>query len=202
MKLLEKICYNCRAHEYTPLGAWDAMDRLSAHRQPDNVHEVKHYESFKSVTEMCKASGINFAVMCSANVNMAIETLSKEGKLADAPGAAINGTYEKGTYFDLDDDQRKLVDKVVEDMCLSVRFLSLSLDRLHAASKQELQNDMVQGEDKYPRTITATLRFLQYHNLRGKQINDKKIKNPGSETAFTQQGDEDDDDDPEKQPGQ
>ena len=52
MKLLEKICYNYRSHEYTPLGAWDAMDRLSVHRQPDNVHEVKHYESFKLMYDL------------------------------------------------------------------------------------------------------------------------------------------------------
>ena len=95
-----------------------------------------------------------------------------------------------------------MVDKIAEDICLSTRFLSLASDRLHAASKQELRNDMVKGEDKYPRTIAATLRFLQYHNLRGKQPHDKKSHKNRSETAFAQQGDEDVDDDDDSAPRQ
>ena len=82
IKLLEKVCYSYRAHEYTPLGAWNAVDKLIELKQPEHVHEVKHYESFKSIVELCKASGINFAVMCSANTNMAIKTLHATGKIS------------------------------------------------------------------------------------------------------------------------
>ena len=77
IKLLEKICYSYMAHEFIPLGAWDAIDKLSAMKQPDDVHEVKHYESFRSVTDMCKASTVNFALMCTANVDLAITTIKK-----------------------------------------------------------------------------------------------------------------------------
>ena len=178
IKLLEKICYNYRAHEYTPLGAWDAMDKLTAMRQPDTVHEVMHYESFRSVTEMCKASTINFALLCTANVDMAIKTLHGQRKVSKS------GTFDDGTYFELIVVERAMVDKMAEEICLSTRFLSLSSNALHAGSKQELRNDMVKGEDKYPRTISATLRFLQYHNLRGKQFSKKNAKKLRSETAL------------------
>ena len=90
---------------------------------------------------------------------------------------------------------------MAEEICLSTRFLSLASNTLHAASKQELRNDMVKGEDKYPRTISATLRFLQYHNLRGKQLSNKSNKKGRSETAFAQQ-DEEDDNEGEKTPPQ
>ena len=46
IKLLEKLCYSYRAHKYTPLGAWNAIDKLSLLVQPDDVHEVKHYDTF------------------------------------------------------------------------------------------------------------------------------------------------------------
>jgi len=31
-KLLERICYSYQSHEYAPLGAWEAMDRLGRAR--------------------------------------------------------------------------------------------------------------------------------------------------------------------------
>ena len=195
IKLLEKLCYNYRAHEFKPLGAWDAMDKLSSLQQPDHVHEVKHYETFRSVIEMCRASGVNFAVMCSANINMAMKTLKDDGKIT------ADGTYEDGTYFSMDGDERKLVNKAAEEICLSTRFLSLASNKLHSGSKQELRNDMVKGEDKYPRTIAATLRFLQYHDLRGKGTSDKKKTKLRSETAFAQE-EEDNDSDSDKPPPQ
>ena len=51
---------------------------------------------------------------------------------------------------------------------------------------------MVKGEDNCPKTITSTLRFLQYYNLRGKPIpsNDKRRKLPESEVAFAQDDDD------------
>ena len=161
IKLLEKLCYSYRAHEYTPLGAWNAFDKLGELKQPEHVHEVKHYETFRSVVEMCKASSINFALMCTANIDMAMKELGKSSKIKKT------GTFSDGTYFTLDDADRNLVDKMAEEICLSTRFLSLSSDAIHSGSKQELANDMVKGEDKYPRTMASTLRFLQYHNLRG-----------------------------------
>ena len=188
IKLLEKICYSYRAHEYTPLGAWNAIDKLINMRQPDNVHEVHHYETFRSVVEMCKASSVNFALLCTANINMAMKELYNEGKITKS------GTFDDGSYFRLTPAERKTVDRMAEEICLSVRFLSLSSNALHSSSKQELRNDMVKGEDKYPRTIAATLRFLQYHNLRGKQVKNKNRYHNKNETAFAQQDDKDDDD--------
>ena len=54
-------------------------------------------------------------------------------------------------------------------------------------------NDTVKGDDNYPKTITATLRFLQYHNLRGKLIHssDRSTKHLKSELAFAQEGEDD-----------
>ena len=133
IKLLEKMCYSYQAHEYMPLGVWNALDVLTSLRQPDEVLDVNHYETFWCVTEMCKASGINFAVLCSANVNMVIQTLADEGKLVDVTNnTKIVGTYEDGIYFTLTKEQRTMVDKVAENICLSIRFLSPSSNLLHS----------------------------------------------------------------------
>ena len=43
---------------------WHFVDKLSNLRQPEDVHEVKHYGKLKFIVEMCKASGFNFALMC------------------------------------------------------------------------------------------------------------------------------------------
>ena len=38
LKTIEQICYNYQLHEYPPLGAWEASDRLGKAIQPENVH--------------------------------------------------------------------------------------------------------------------------------------------------------------------
>ena len=63
IKLLEKVCYSCYAHEYTPLGAWESIDKLCALVQPRVTSEVRHCEKFRSVVEVCKAIRVNFALM-------------------------------------------------------------------------------------------------------------------------------------------
>ena len=188
MKLIEKLCYNYKPHEYTPLGAWTALDKLTALIQPDTVHEVKHYETYKSTVEMCKASKVNFAMICTENIDMAMTTLRNNGKIT------TTGSYADGAYYRLNDIERPLVDSMAEEICLSTRFLSLASNKLHMWSKQELVNDMVKGDDNYPKTIAGTLRFLQYHNLRGKTIpsNEKGQKLFKNEIAFAQDDDNED----------
>ena len=82
--------------------------------------EANQYEKFKTIIEVCKANGINFSVLCSANVDMAIDILHGKGKINKA------GTYDDGTYFELKREERKLVDAMAEEICLSTRFLSLA----------------------------------------------------------------------------
>ena len=121
--------------------------------------EANQYEKFKTVVEVCKANGVNFSVLCSANVNMAIRILHDQKKIDQM------GTYDDGIYFKLSTKDRKFVDAVAEEICLSTSFLSLASNRLHSASKQELKNDLIKGGDNYPRTISNTIAFLQYHTL-------------------------------------
>ena len=184
IQVIERICYNYQSHEFAPLSGWDSLDRLTAARQPDDVLESEHYEKFKTIIEVCKASGINFSVMCSANVDMAIKSLNLVGEIS------TSGTYKDGTYFKLTEDERELVDQKAEEICLATRFLSLSSNKLHSQSKQELQNDLIKEDDKYPRTITAALNFLQYHSLRNNNTS-TRVNNPNPnriETAFAQDG--------------
>ena len=101
--------------------------------------------------------------------------------------------FKDGTYFQLTTDERALVDDVAEEICLSTRFLALFSNKLHVASKQELKNDLVKGDDKYPRTISATMNFLQHHSLRNKNMqhfeNHKGNQNR-LENSFAQNGEE------------
>jgi len=78
MKMLERICYNYQSHECPPLESWDTMDCLSKAHHPDGVSEPKHHGMFETIVEVCKASGIKFSVMYSANVDMAIFFGKKE----------------------------------------------------------------------------------------------------------------------------
>jgi len=91
--------------------------------------------------------------MCNANVDMAIEHIYKGGKISK------DGKFKDGTYYSLSKEEKELVDEMVGEICLSTIFLSLSSNKLHFESKQELKNDKIKGKDKYPRTIAGVLNF-------------------------------------------
>ena len=93
VNMIECICYNYQSHEFAPLGGWDYLNRLTATQQPDDVMKSDHYNKFKTVVEVYKASGINFSVMCSANVDMFIKTLHVSGEISK------EGTYKDRIYF-------------------------------------------------------------------------------------------------------
>ena len=77
IKLIEAIRYNYQSHEYPPLGVWESMDTLARAYQLDNVSEASHYKKFKTIVEVCKTNGVNFIVICSANVDIPIKVLYK-----------------------------------------------------------------------------------------------------------------------------
>ena len=160
--MIEQICYNYQPHEYPPLGAWEALDQLGKSIQPEDVTEADHYETVKTIVEVCKASGVNFALLCTHTVDMAITQLHKESKLSTA------GKYKDGRYFDATDAERALIDARAEEICIATRLLSLASNKKFAPSKQELKNDLVKGKDNYPRTVAGVLKFLSFHNLTGK----------------------------------
>jgi len=69
------------------------MYRLGRARQPEDVQEANHYDMFKMIVEVYKESGINVALMCDANIDMAIEHLYKGGKISK------DGKFKDGTYY-------------------------------------------------------------------------------------------------------
>ena len=93
INIIEYICYNYQLRKFAPLGGWDYLNRLTATQQPDDVMKSDHYNKFKTVVEVYKASGINFSVMCSANVDMFIKTLHVSGEISK------EGTYKDRIYF-------------------------------------------------------------------------------------------------------
>ena len=93
IKLVEKLCYSYHAHQYTPLGAWEGLDKMCRLVQTKETAEVTHCERFRSMVEVCKASSINFALLCTANVDMAMEALHEKGKIS------MKGSFKDGTYF-------------------------------------------------------------------------------------------------------
>ena len=104
ISIIERICYNYQFHELTPLAGCDSLDRITFTRQYEEVLEVKNYDKFKTIVEVCKASGIKFSLMCTSNVDMAIKMLSNTGKMI------TKQTFKDGVYFKLDPNDRKLVD--------------------------------------------------------------------------------------------
>lgn len=86
VQLLEKICCSYQSHEYAPLGAWEAMDKICRARQPNDFQETNHYETFRTIVKVYKASGINFALMCDVHVDMAIAHLYNEDTISGGGG--------------------------------------------------------------------------------------------------------------------
>ena len=105
--------------------------------QPENALETDHCETIKTIVEVCKTSGVNFALMCTHTVDMAISTLAKEGLISK------RGKFKDRTYFDLNDAERELVNNKTEEICIATRLLSLSSNKKFSTSKQELRNDLV-----------------------------------------------------------
>ena len=63
INIIERIYYNYQSHECAPLGGWESLDRLFKTIQHKETLESEHYDRFKTVVKVFKASGINFAVM-------------------------------------------------------------------------------------------------------------------------------------------
>ena len=70
-----------------------------------------------------------FNIIWSVNVDMAITSPSKSGDMAN------QGTYKDGTYFELNQDERSMMNEKVEEVCLATRFLSFSNNKLYSQSK-------------------------------------------------------------------
>lgn len=149
------------------------------------MSEVSYHETFKTIIEVCKVSMVNFVMMCTANVDMAMKTLFNNRKIAKS------SSYADRAYVDLTKGERKLVEEMAEEIFLSTRFLSFSSSKLNGASKQEqLNNDLVKGEEKYPRTISNTISFLQHHSLRNRVAYIPSGNGTRLEATFTQNGEE------------
>ena len=178
LETIEKICYDYQPHEYPPLAAWESIDKLGKSYQPEHMVESEYYENMKTMVEVCKASGVNFALMCTHTVDMAIT------ELHDANEISAGGKWKDGAYFTLTSAESDKVNERAEEICLSTRFLSLSSDKIFSASKQELKNDLVKGRNNYPKTIPVVLNFLQFHKLT--RTTSIQGKTPQLETAFMQ----------------
>ena len=105
LKGIENICYNYQPHEFPPLSAWESLDRLNRAIQPEDMMENYHYEMVKTVVEVCKASGVNFPLLCAHTVDMAFKILHEETALKDDNNDALPlQKYSDGDYFKLNDD--------------------------------------------------------------------------------------------------
>ena len=185
LKLIECIAYNYQPHEYGPLAGWNSIDKMSAARQQEGVHETKYLEMFKTTVEVAKASGINFAAMSKPSVEMAMKRLEAEGFISSS------GKYDP-VYFNLSSDERSLVDTRSEEIFLSSRMLSLACNTAHFSSKQELQNDLVKGKDNYPTTTAEVMNFLSNHSLKDRNPKGRYPREGLNkrEIAFAQRGEE------------
>ena len=76
------------------------MDILARACQPDNVSEANHCEKFKTIIEVCKENGVKFSGLCSANVDMAINILYKEGKIS------TDGSYKERNIYCVNAEQK------------------------------------------------------------------------------------------------
>ena len=125
--------------------------------------------------------------MCTANVDMAMKELWEYGKVTK------QDTFDDETYFIPNQYMRGLADACAEEICLATRFLSLFSNKFHSQSNQYLKNNLVKGDDNYPRTILAVLKFIQHRSLRESAY--KAPKHPKDKdfgVLFVHEGEEED----------
>ena len=82
IKTIGKICYNYQPHEYPPLEIFEALDSLDKAIQPENILEADHYEMMKTMVEVCKASGVDYSLLFTHTVDMAVNMLNNEGEIS------------------------------------------------------------------------------------------------------------------------
>ena len=128
IKLIEQIVYNYQQHQYGPLAGWDALDKISSNRQQEGVSKTKYLNVFKTTVEVAKASGINFAAMSKPNVEDTMAALKIKGLVSKA-------MKDDDTYFELDEDERLLVDSKTEEIFLLTSMLSIACNKEHYQSK-------------------------------------------------------------------
>ena len=87
--------------------------------------EADYYELVKTVIEVRKVSGVNFALLCTNTVDMAMEKLHDEGVLTNKLKS-----YKDGGYFVLDEDKRNAVNERADEICIATRLLSLSSKKI------------------------------------------------------------------------
>lgn len=61
--------------------------------QSENIPQSEHFDKFGTIIKVCKASGVNFNLMCLANVDMNIKESSESRDLSKS------GTFKDRTYF-------------------------------------------------------------------------------------------------------
>jgi len=105
LKTIEQICYTYQPYEYPLLRVWKALDKLGKSIQPENVLKADHYETVKTTVVVCKASGVNFSLMCTYTVDMAMEELYNDRLITQSE------KYSDGVYFQLNTDEKKLVNR-------------------------------------------------------------------------------------------
>ena len=93
--------------------------------------EADHYELVKTMVEVCKTSGVIFALLCTHTVDMVVNMLHNEGEIS------LTGKYKDGIYLKLNDDERELVNDRAEEICIATRLLSPSSNKKFSASKQD-----------------------------------------------------------------
>lgn len=54
------------------MGAWDALDKLG---KPDEMSDSEQFEKVKTVIEVCKVSGVNFPLLCTHTIDIAIDNI-------------------------------------------------------------------------------------------------------------------------------
>ena len=81
------------------------------------------------MVEVYKASGVNFALLCTNTVDMLMDMLKNENVITKT------NKYKDGVYFELDKVERARVDDRAKEICISKQLLSLSSNRKFSASK-------------------------------------------------------------------
>jgi hypothetical protein len=152
LKIIKDLVYNFQSQKYQPQAMHESARRFYLCQQGKHMTTQAYLEVFQNTVDVIEHSG---------------------GSIGNHPG--IKGAIaEKKDINEPNAEQAEEIKKEAQEEYLAAAFL-LNSDRARYASLlQNLENDHLQGQDNYPKTITAA-----YNVLTNWKQDPRNISRPG-----------------------
>ena len=140
LKAIKNLVYNFQSQKYLSYALDESVRRFYLCTQGRHTTTSAYMEKFQNIVDVIEHSG---------------------GSIANHPGVLTQLAETKRVDIDLLSDENLLkLKKEAQEQNLAVAFL-LRADRVrYGRLLEDLENDFLQGQDRYPKTLTAAFSLL------------------------------------------